>query len=65
VPVRTACHYFENHKGKVIGIVLCGFGVSASFMNIIAEEIINPHRYNPDSDGYYPKQIAENVILFY
>jgi len=61
VPVRTALHYFPKHKGKVIGIILCGFGISASMINLFAEYIINPKGVNPDKEGYFSHEIAKNM----
>ncbi len=61
VPVRTALHYFPKHKGKVIGIILCGFGISASMINLFAEYIINPNGVNPDKEGYFSQAIAKNM----
>ncbi len=60
-PIRTSLYYFPKHKGKVVGIIVCGFGFSASFMNFIAEAVINPNKEDPDIHGYYPLEIAERV----
>jgi hypothetical protein len=64
-PVRTAWKYFSGkHKGKVVGIIVCGFGVSASFANIIAEIVINPESKNMDENGYFPEDVAKNVSYY-
>lgn len=62
-PIRTAWHYFPNHRGAAVGIILCGFGFSAAFLNLIAEPIINPDN-SPRIDGFYPIEVAERVYYY-
>jgi hypothetical protein len=45
----------------VVGIILLGFGLSASLLIFIAERIINPDGVKPDKDGYFSEDISKNV----
>ncbi len=63
-PIKTACRYFDDkHKGKIIGIILTGFGMSSSVIIYIAEYIINPNAEKPNDDGFYSKEIASRVDI--
>jgi len=63
VPVKAAWNYFPKHRGKVIGIIVAGFGFSASFIIFLAEAIINPERIEPNQDGYFGEEVSKNVRL--
>lgn len=66
--MRLGFKYFPNNKGLVSGFVQIGLAFTATFLNIIAESIINPQGKNADIiiDGnkYFSKDIAERVQLY-
>lgn len=66
--MRLGFKYFPNNKGLVSGFVQIGLAFTATFLNIIAESIINPEGKNPDIiiDGntYFQKDIAERVKIY-
>ena len=47
----------------MVGIILLGFGLSASLLIFIAERIINPDGVKPDKDGYFSEEISKNVNM--
>jgi hypothetical protein len=47
----------------VAGIILAGFGLSASFLIFLAESIINPSNENRAGD-YYPESVYKNVPTY-
>lgn len=61
MPVKTAWSYFPKHRGKVVGIIVAGFGFSASLIIFLAEAIINPDGIEPDKDGYFNEEISKGV----
>ena len=47
IPMRLGFKYFPNNRGFVVGCVQIGLAFTATFLNIIAEIIINPKGVNP------------------
>ena len=47
IPVRLGYKYFPKNRGLVVGSVQIGLAFTATFLNIIAELIINPNGINP------------------
>jgi len=48
----------------ISGIVLAGFGSSALIFTSIGDYIINPDSVKPNSQGFFPKEIADRVSDF-
>lgn len=63
--MRLGFKYFPKNKGLVSGFVQVGLAFTATFLNIIAEAIINPKGDNPTiiagEDKFFKKEIAERV----
>lgn len=59
--MRTAWYYFPKRKGLATGIIVCGFGISASILNIFIQYQINPDGIKPDSNGFYNSEISNRV----
>ena len=47
IPMRLGFKYFPNNRGLVVGCVQIGLAFTATFLNIIAEAVINPNGVNP------------------
>lgn len=63
--IKNAWRYFPNNKGLVNGIILGGLGLSAAFLNPIADLIINPTRISPLEDGFYTAKIGNKIESFF
>ena len=69
IPIRIGWSYFPDHKGRVAGIVTCGFGFSAGIFSIFTSYLLNPDNDQPDievSDGkvtnhYFSETLANGV----
>ena len=62
--INNGWKYFEKNKGLVNGIIIGGLGLSSSVLNPLADFIINPGKANPDSEGFYSKEIAMRLLTF-
>ena len=52
--VLNSWSYYPNKKGRIISLILTGFGVSNLIMDKLANIIINPQNEQIDSEsGYY------------
>ncbi|MEE4248540.1 MAG: hypothetical protein V2I33_24435 [Kangiellaceae bacterium] len=68
-PLIVAWSYFPEKKGRVSGLITCGFGFSAGIFNLVSTAMINPDNADPDitvHDGrvtnyYYSASIADGV----
>ena len=59
---KNGWKYFPNKKGFVNGINMSASGISTSFLTPIADYgIINPYKNDTDSNGLYPKEIANRL----
>jgi hypothetical protein len=64
IPLRTAWRYFDNkHKGKIVGFIMTGFGMSSLLFIYIAEYMINPDGDRPNDKGFYSEEIALRVKI--
>ena len=62
---KNVYKYFPNNQGLVNGIVLAGSGLSASILTPIADYVfINPERKPSDSEGFYPKDVADKLVSY-
>ena len=65
IPMRLGMKYFPKNRGVVVGTVQIGLAITATFMNIFAEMIINPNNEKADIliDGqkYFNFDVAKCV----
>ena len=65
IPMRLGMKYFPKNKGLVVGTVQIGLAITATFMNIFAEMIINPDNKKADiiidNQKYFSFDIAKCV----
>ena len=64
-PVKTGWYYYPNHKGRVLGIILCGFGFSSAILTFIVQGVINPNEIHASKGGFYPKEVYDHVPLYF
>lgn len=63
--VLNSWSYYPNKKGRIISLILTGFGVSNLIMDKLANIIINPQNEQIDSEsGYYSETIANNILVY-
>lgn len=55
--------HFPSHKGRINGLILAAFGLSASMFNLVSTHMINPENKKPDDkyDGvkYFDSDVAD------
>jgi Major Facilitator Superfamily len=58
-------NHFPQHKGRITGLIICGFGFGTTIFNLIGTKLINPDNKSAsidyDGDKYFEKSIADNV----
>ena len=68
IPIRLGYKYFPNNRGLVVGFVQIGLAFTATFLNIIAESVINPNGVNPSikikDDMYFTFEQAEGILNY-
>jgi hypothetical protein len=47
-PLIVAWSYFPEKKGRVSGLITCGFGFSAGIFNMVSTSLVNPDNIPPD-----------------
>jgi OFA family oxalate/formate antiporter-like MFS transporter len=61
-PLMISWSHFPEHKGRITGIILAAFGLSASIFNLISTHMINPENKKPEDkyDGvkYFDADVA-------
>lgn len=63
--LKNCWSFFPEHKGKVGGIILLGYGLSGFCFTFLSDYIINPQMLKINSEtGFFDKSIAENVHTF-
>ena len=62
-PLIVSWSHFPNHKGRISGIIISGFGFGSAIFNIVATSIINPDNEKPDEKyhgiKYFKASIAD------
>ena len=59
--MRNCWKYFPQNKGLVNGIVISSTGLASSFLTILADFIIINPNGEETLNGFYPKNVADNV----
>jgi MFS family permease len=63
--IKNCWKYFPDNAALVNGIIIGGLGISSAVLTPIADYfIINPDRKEPDDDGIYSEDIANNLLNF-
>lgn len=62
--IKNCWKYLPNNKGLVNGIIIGGLGLSSAVLNPLADFMINPNKIPPESTGFYPKVVTDNIPLF-
>ena len=56
--------HFPDHKGRVTGIILTGFGFGSAIFNILLTELVNPNNIQAnlfiDHEVYFEKPVSDN-----
>lgn len=61
LPINNACQYLPKRKGLVSGICIMGLGFGALIFNQIIVASMNPNNIPPDSNHYFPPEVANNL----
>lgn len=43
IPMICGWEYFPKHRGRVVGLIMCAFGLSSFFLSLISTAIVNPN----------------------
>ena len=63
--INNGFRYFPDKRGIVNGVILGGMGLASSVLTPLADfVIINPEKKGVDDDGFYPKEVADNLVNF-
>ena len=63
--IKNCWNYFPENAALVNGIIIGGLGISSAVLTPIADYfIINPERKEPDDNGIYEEEIANNLLNF-
>ena len=63
--IKNCWKYFPSNAALVNGIIIGGLGISSAVLTPIADYfIINPDRREPDDEGIYDEDIANNLLNF-
>ena len=63
--INNGFRYFPNKRGIVNGVILGGMGLASSVLTPLADfVIINPHKKGVEKNGFYPKDVADNLVDF-
>ena len=61
--IKNCWLYFPNNKALVNGIILGAYGLNSATLNPLADLVfINPNKKETDDDGYYPPDVANNLL---
>lgn len=64
--VNNGWKYYPSKRGLVNGIILGGLGLSSAILNPIADFlIINPKRDSVLDNGFYSKDVADNMKTYF
>jgi MFS family permease len=63
--IKNCWLYFPNNKALVNGIILGAYGLNSAILNPLADFVfINPKKKKTDDNGYYPPEVANNLLNF-
>ena len=63
--IKNCWLYFPNNKALVNGIILGAYGLNSAILNPLADFVfINPNKKETDDEGYYPEDVANNLLNF-
>ena len=68
VPIKNACKYYPNQKGKITSSIIFLGGLASSLYSYIGEKIINPDKkgiIKKDSNPIYPEDVAIRANYFF
>ena len=61
-PIKNCWKYYPKSNGLIFGICVAGLGLSSSILTPLADYfVVNPNKEGTDENGYYPKQVADNL----
>ena len=61
-PIENCWKYYPKSNALIFGICVAGLGLSSSILTPLADYfIVNPKKKGTDKDGYYPKEVANNL----
>ncbi|OMJ78952.1 hypothetical protein SteCoe_21124 [Stentor coeruleus] len=60
-PLMISWSHFPNHKGRISGIIISGFGFGTTAFNLISTHIINPDNQKPSHKHDGTKYFSDNV----
>lgn len=64
-PIKNCWKYYPDSNGLVFGIIVVGLGLSSSILSPLADFLfVNPEQKGTSEDGYYPADVANNLIKF-
>jgi MFS family permease len=64
-PIKNCWKYYPKNNGLIFGICVGGLGLSSSILTPLADYfIVNPNKLGTDKDGYYPKEVADNLKTY-
>jgi MFS family permease len=69
VPVVCGWKYFPEHKGRVSGMIVAGYGFGSFMFNFIAIALVNPDNITPgikiDGAKYFVESVYSNVPFMF
>ena len=63
--IRTSWKYLPDKKGLIVGLIVGGFGLSASILTFIIKAMVNPDNIQTDKTGFYPDEVINNLKSYY
>ncbi|OMJ89822.1 hypothetical protein SteCoe_7903 [Stentor coeruleus] len=64
-PLICSWSHFPNHKGRISGIIISGFGFGSSIFNLVSTKMINPDNKKPEhkfhGDKYFDSDISDKL----
>ena len=64
-PIKNCWKYYPKRNGLIFGICVGGLGLSSSILTPLADYfIVNPNKLGTDEEGYYPKEVANNLKTY-
>ena len=64
-PIENCWKYYPRSNALIFGICVAGLGLSSSILTPLADFfVINKNKDSTDEDGYYPKEVANNLKTY-